>query len=86
MVNAIAKRRNISVANVLLSCGIQRGWSVIPKSTNKERIRINLLGCYLLNTSEMDQINELYKTKGRRFNRPDWGTTMFHDDEGTSLA
>ena len=86
VINAIAKRRNVSVANVLLSWGVQRGWSVIPKSTNKERIRTNLLGCFLLNSSEMDEINELCKTQGRRFNRPDWGTTVFHDDEGLSLA
>lgn len=86
VVKEIAEKRNVSVANVLLSWGIQRGWSVIPKSTNKERIRANLAGVVLLSASEMDQVNELGKAQGRRFNRPDWGTCVFHDDEGLAIA
>ncbi|PVH74604.1 glycerol dehydrogenase Gcy1 [Cadophora sp. DSE1049] len=86
VVVGIARERGVSVANVLLSWGIQRGWSVIPKSTNEGRIRNNLLGCLVLSEGEMGKIDELSRTKGRRFNRPDWGTTVFHDDEGLGLA
>jgi len=70
---------------VLLSWGIQRGWSVIPKSTNEGRIRSNLNGVFVLSEEELSSIDQLAKTKGRRFNRPDWGTIVFHDDEGLDL-
>jgi len=81
----IAESRNVSAANVLLSWGIQRGWSVIPKSTNEGRIRSNLNGVFVLSEEELSSIDQLAKTKGRRFNRPDWGTIVFHDDEGLDL-
>lgn len=81
----IAEKKGVSAANVLLSWGIQSGWSVIPKSTNEGRIRRNLHGVIALDEEEMKEIDELAKTKGRRFNRPDWGTVVFHDDEGLDL-
>ena len=40
----------------------------------------------VLSEEEMRLIDELSKTKGRRFNRPDWGTAVFHDDEGLDIA
>lgn len=85
VVSNIAAARGVSAANVLLSWGVQRGWSVIPKSTNRGRIESNLNGAIVLNDEEMASINSLAKTQGRRFNRPDWGTTVFHDDEGLNL-
>lgn len=81
----IAQRQGVSAANVLLSWGVQKGWSVIPKSTNEGRIKSNLNGVFVLDNKEMKSIDKLATTKGRRFNRPDWGTTVFHDDEGLNL-
>ena len=69
----------------MLSWGIQKGWSVIPKSTNPERIMGNLKGCFVLNDEEMTKMDGLAKPRGKRFNRPDWGTTVFHDDELVDL-
>lgn len=86
VVVGIARDRGVSIANVLLSWGVLRGWSVVPKSTNEGRIRGNLGGCMVLSEEEMRLIDELSKTKGRRFNRPDWGTAVFHDDEGLDIA
>ena len=81
----IAREKKISAANVLLSWGVQRGWSVIPKSTNEGRIESNLQGMVLLSEEEIRKIDSLAKSKGRRFNRPDWGTMVFHDDEELDL-
>ncbi|KAH8682893.1 glycerol dehydrogenase Gcy1 [Tricladium varicosporioides] len=85
VVTSIAEKRKVTPANVLLSWGIQSGWSVIPKSTNEGRINSNLQGVFSLDKNEMDGLNILAKTKGRRFNRPNWGITVFHDDEDLGL-
>jgi len=37
----IAKEKGRTTAQVLLAWGIQKGWSVIPKSVNKDRIESN---------------------------------------------
>ncbi|KAH0363965.1 hypothetical protein KCU65_g7035, partial [Aureobasidium melanogenum] len=76
----IAKVRGVSTGNVMLSWGLQMGWSVIPKSTNPGRIASNLRDNVKLTQKEMDRIGQLAVEKPYRFNRPDWGTTVFHDD------
>jgi glycerol 2-dehydrogenase (NADP+) len=38
---AVAKEKGKTPQQVLLAWGIQKGWSVIPKSVNKERIETN---------------------------------------------
>ena len=38
----IAQKRGISTGNVMLSWGVAKGWSVIPKSINPKRIIANL--------------------------------------------
>ena len=56
-------------AQVLLRWGIQRGTSVIPKSTNPERMRENLaIDDFELSQVEMAAINAL--NQNRRFNDP----------------
>jgi glycerol 2-dehydrogenase (NADP+) len=77
----IARKRGVATGNVLLSWGIAKGWSVIPKSTNPNRIAANLKDNFAPTEEEMSQIDQLAKTKGKRFNTPDWGTTIFHDDD-----
>jgi diketogulonate reductase-like aldo/keto reductase len=81
----IAKARDVATGNVMLSWGIQKGWSVIPKSTNSKRIETNLKDNFVLNEQEMEALNALARPKGKRFNRPDWGTTIFHDDAEVEL-
>ncbi|RJE22366.1 Aldo/keto reductase family [Aspergillus sclerotialis] len=81
----IAKRRGCQTGNVMLSWGIQKGWSVIPKSTNPERIRANISDNFELAPMEMVLMDGLCQPIGKRFNRPDWGTVIFHDDEAVRL-
>lgn len=85
-VNIIAKKRGCSSGNVLLSWGVRKGWSVIPKSTNPVRIASNLQQCFDMSDEEAAQIDSLVtKLGGKRFNRPNWGTTIFHDDEEANV-
>ena len=83
---SIAKKRGIPTGNVMLSWGVAKGWSVIPKSTTPSRIAANLKDNVALNEDEIYQIDQLAKTKGKRFNTPDWGTTIFHDDADVGLV
>lgn len=81
VVNSIARKRGCSSGNVLLSWGVRKGWSVIPKSTNPTRIAGNLQGCFEMNDRETEWIDGLVTTLGaKRFNVPNWGTIVFHDD------
>ena len=82
---SIARDRGVETGNVLLSWGIQKGWSVIPKSTNPKRIVANLRGNFRLSPPEMESIDALARPKGKRFNRPEWGVVVFHDDEEVEL-
>lgn len=86
VVNEIAKKRGCSSGNVLLSWGVQKGWSVIPKSVNVSRIEGNLHQSFVMTDEEVAQIDQLTETLGaKRFNRPNWGTTIFHDDEAENV-
>jgi glycerol 2-dehydrogenase (NADP+) len=76
----IAEKRKATAAQVLLSWGLRRGWSVIPKSVNEGRIKANL-DVFEMEAEEEAKLNELVEREGRRFNRPNWGTTIFHDDD-----
>ncbi|OKL62711.1 hypothetical protein UA08_01369 [Talaromyces atroroseus] len=81
----IAEKRGTGTGNVMLSWGVQKGWSVIPKSVNPVRIKQNLNGNVVLSEEEMARIDELARPKGKRFNKPDWGTVIFHDDAQVDL-
>ncbi|KAL4752230.1 hypothetical protein BDW72DRAFT_202460 [Aspergillus terricola var. indicus] len=85
LINAIARKRDCETGNVMLSWGIQKGWSVIPKSTNPVRIKKNLCQNFVLDEQEMRDMDGLAKPKGKRFNRPNWGTVVFHDDDDVDL-
>ncbi|OGE52447.1 hypothetical protein PENARI_c010G12342 [Penicillium arizonense] len=81
IVSGIADRRACSSGNVLLSWGVKKGWSVIPKSVNPARIVGNLQKCFMMDDQEVAQIDQLVNTLGeKRFNRPNWGAVIFHDD------
>jgi len=49
----IAAKHGVSTAQVLLKWGVQRGFAVIPKSTNLDRIRENI-GCLELRLDAED--------------------------------
>ncbi|KAF2112224.1 glycerol dehydrogenase Gcy1 [Lophiotrema nucula] len=82
VVSKIAEEHEGTSAQVLLSWGVGRGWSVIPKSVTEERIKANLQ-IFKLSEMEVTKLNQLAKTEGRRFNRPNWGETVFHDDDAS---
>lgn len=81
LVNRIAEQRGCSSGNVLLSWGVKKGWSVIPKSIKPARIAANLQASFDMSEQEVAQIDSLVDTVGgKRFNLPNWGTVVFHDD------
>ena len=69
VVTQIARRLQVSPAQVVLKWGLQRGTAVIPKSSNPERLRENLtLQGFELSAQDMSDISGL--NKNRRFNDP----------------
>lgn len=57
---SLAKSKNKTPQQVLLMWGIQKGWSVIPKSVNKERIEMNYeLDDWDLNAEEVKKLGGL---------------------------
>ncbi|RDW58886.1 hypothetical protein BP6252_13362 [Coleophoma cylindrospora] len=80
----IGERRGKTPAQVMLSWGVQKGWSVLPKSVNPGRIKANL-EIFDLTDEEMAKVDTLAQIKGKRFNVPNWGVDIFHDDEGLNL-
>ena len=74
VVQEIAAKYSKTPAQVVLRWGVQRGTSVIPKSSKVERLQenINILD-FQLTQDEMDQISAL--NKNRRFNDPAFFTT-----------
>jgi diketogulonate reductase-like aldo/keto reductase len=71
LVQDIAKKHGKTPAQVLLAWGIQRGTSVIPKTSNPERVKENF-DCLKLELpkEDMDALNALHKTKAKRFIDP----------------
>lgn len=66
---AAADLHNKTPAQIVLRWGIQRGLSIIPKTTKPERMRENLaITDFLLNDQEMQSISVL--NADRRFNDP----------------
>lgn len=69
VVRDIAKSNDKTAAQIILRWGIQRGTSIIPKSSNPKRMRENLaITDFSLSDSEMTQISGL--NANRRFNDP----------------
>jgi D-xylose reductase len=68
-VQDIAKAHNKTPAQIVLRWGVQRGTAVIPKTTNKDRLKENLsLFDFNLSEDEMKAIDSL--NKNRRYNDP----------------
>lgn len=62
-VNRVAQKSGITAAQVLLSWGVQRGTSVIPKSEKEERLKINL-AIVQLDDEDFEAIENLHKQPG----------------------
>lgn len=69
VVLAAAEAHGKTPAQVVLRWGIQRGNSIIPKTSNPDRMRENLaITDFVLSDAEMEAISAL--DQGRRFNDP----------------
>ncbi|KAM7191619.1 NADP-dependent oxidoreductase domain containing protein [Naviculisporaceae sp. PSN 640] len=85
----LAKKKNSTVAQAVLSWGLQRKTVVIPKSTSKSHLDENLEvadGIVEFTDGEMKAIGE--KDKKKRMNNPGkaWGVELFSDlDDPTRL-
>lgn len=78
VVTEIAERHDKTAAQVVLRWGVQRGTSIVAKTSNKERLKENLdLFDFQLTDDEMQAITSL--DKHRRFNDPgDFGPAAFN--------
>lgn len=57
---AIAKAKSRSVQQVLLMWGLQKGWSVLPKSVNVDRVKANFdLDGWSLSDEEVAKIDAI---------------------------
>ncbi|KAL7275993.1 Aldose reductase [Rhizina undulata] len=82
-VQQIADRYKQGPSQVLLSWGIQRGYVVIPKSFNAERLRTNLKGAILILESNEETVFPLDNDAREVFNSLDRGEDgRMHDANG----
>ncbi|KAE8196380.1 hypothetical protein CF335_g4876 [Tilletia laevis] len=65
---AVAEAHNVSVGQIALSWAVQRGISVAPRSTNKDRMKQNLT-LVQLSDEEIDRINNIHKSDPSRHTR-----------------
>jgi diketogulonate reductase-like aldo/keto reductase len=59
---ALAARKGVTVAKLLIAWGLKRGYGVLPKSSTKERIRSNF-ELVELSAEEFEEVNR--RTEGR---------------------
>jgi diketogulonate reductase-like aldo/keto reductase len=64
--NAIAKKKNVALAQVFIAWGLQRGYAVLPKSSNPERILSNFQ-IITLSPEEIEAVNKVSGSKNSRF-------------------
>ncbi|KAL0260304.1 hypothetical protein SLS55_003990 [Diplodia seriata] len=77
---AIAEQRGCTVAQVALAWGLQRGTSVIPKSSHEKWIKedFEAVECGLVD-ADLDKIEKIGEEYLTRFNNPSksWGVELF---------
>ncbi|EIN03934.1 Aldo/keto reductase [Punctularia strigosozonata HHB-11173 SS5] len=78
-ITRIAEKLEVTWAQVVLSWGVQRGTSVIPKSENDDRMKANLR-LIKLSVDDMSALNNIHKSPGMHksllaYHRPD-GTVL----------
>lgn len=84
-VQAIAKKLGATPAQVLVAWGVYRGYSVIPKSVQEERIISNFKQIEL-SKEDYEEITKLGQTQHTRFNipynySPRWDINIFNEPE-----
>ncbi|CAI4051607.1 hypothetical protein SKDZ_15G2670 [Saccharomyces kudriavzevii ZP591] len=68
----IAKKNNVQPAHVVISWHAQRGYVVLPKSVNPERVKANRK-IFTLSDEDFEAINGISKAKGeKRVVHPNW--------------
>ncbi|KAK9447577.1 NADP-dependent oxidoreductase domain-containing protein [Limtongia smithiae] len=80
VVQAIAAKLKKTAPQILISWGISRGTSVLPKSVTAERIISNFEDV-VLDEADIAAIDLIYKTTNKRIVAPNWGIEVFHDNE-----
>ncbi|KAI9319924.1 NADP-dependent oxidoreductase domain-containing protein [Dichotomocladium elegans] len=74
----LAKKYDATPAQILLSWGIQRGTSVIPKSVTESRIISNFQD-HKLEDADFQALNDLVTEDHRLINPTSWGLDIFGD-------
>jgi diketogulonate reductase-like aldo/keto reductase len=83
IMNQIAKKHGKTAGQIAIAWALQRKTVVIPKSSRVERIKENLEATKIvLSDEEMNELDNLYKTKGKRFVDPRvfWNADVFEDE------
>lgn len=89
IINDIAKNKSVDVAQVLISWGIGKGWGVLPKSSDRERIARNfqLIDLTALEKQRLDRLADEWGGERRFVNPLDiFGFGFFEADEQAALA
>ncbi|GAA6027136.1 hypothetical protein JCM8097_002421 [Rhodosporidiobolus ruineniae] len=74
-ITKIAEKHGVSTGTVLISYQVARDVVVLPKSVTPKRIEDNFK-IIQLDQEDLDVLNGLHKTKGKRFIQPDWGIDL----------
>jgi diketogulonate reductase-like aldo/keto reductase len=64
--NAVAEKKGALLAQVLIAWGLKRGYAVLPKSSNPERIQSNVT-LVQLTDEEFEAINKVAERRNSRF-------------------
>ncbi|GAA6024304.1 hypothetical protein JCM10207_009259 [Rhodosporidiobolus poonsookiae] len=72
LVVSLASKYGKTAGQVLLSWGVGRGWSVVPKSSNAERMKGNL-EVFELETEDAEALDALHKEEGKYRSLCDFG-------------
>ncbi|CCH42146.1 hypothetical protein BN7_1691 [Wickerhamomyces ciferrii] len=68
----VAKNYDVSVAQLLINWALKRGYVVLPKSVNPQRIDANFK-TFQLKDEDFNKVSDLVKLEGeQRFVKPDW--------------
>jgi len=59
----VAKKYNISVAQLLLKWSLQNGWPILPKTTSKERLKENLDLDFTISSEDMNHLSNSNKAQ-----------------------
>ncbi|BGP48158.1 hypothetical protein JCM10450v2_004030 [Rhodotorula kratochvilovae] len=78
-IQKIADKYSVSVGTVLISYQVNRDVVVLPKSVTEKRI-IDNFKIIKLDSEDMETLNALHKTKGKRFIKPDWNVDLGFKD------